>query len=190
MIITPVPLGNELLYPQTKGRSVGLHASDIYGALYQELEPKRFKGGSPDPLRIILGLALERALAEVLAEVWGWQRPDEFKTVEGIAFSPDGLLYRDDGDLVVGETKLTWKGSRDVPRESATSFPSGFDHYMTQVMFYADSLGTPHARLLVYFVNGTGRAPELLAWDIEFTARELQENRSMLLNFGKSKGML
>ena len=188
MIITPIPL--DLALPLSKGRSAGLHASDIYGSLYQGLEPKRFTGGPPDPLRIILGLALERALAEVLAEMWGWQRPDEFKTEEGIAFSPDGLLFDDDNRLVVGETKLTWKSSRDVPREPAVSFPPGFDHYMTQVMFYGDSLGTPHARLLVYFVNGQGRAPELLGWDIEFTARELKENSSMMLNHAKAKGML
>jgi hypothetical protein len=59
-------------------------------------------------------------------------------------------------------------------------------------MAYCRCLETSHARLIGFFVNGTYRpmAPELLAWDIEFSKRELDENWSLLMNHAKHKGML
>lgn len=189
MIITPIPLGFELC-PSTAGRSTGLHASDIYGDLYQDLEPKRYKRDSkPDPVRMELGLALEHALEGGLAGHL-WQRPGEFTTKEGIVFSPDGLIFHDDGRLIVIETKLTWQGSREAPREPGNSFPQRWDKWLVQLMFYCEALGTEWGRLYVYFVNGTGAGPEFLSWECEFTGRELQENYLMMRNHAKAKGML
>ena len=189
MIITPIPLGIDLC-PPTVGRSAGLHASDIYSDLYQDLEPKRYvRGSKPDPVRMELGLALEHALESGLAGHL-WQRPGEFMTKEGIAFSPDGLLFHDDGRLIVIETKLTWLRSGEVPRQQAESFPPKFDKYFTQLMFYCEALGTQWGRLYIYFVNGTGAGPEFLSWECEFTARELQENYQLLVNHARHRGML
>jgi hypothetical protein len=168
-------------------RSPGLHASDIYGDLAQDLEPKRFTGGAPDPLRLELGLALESVLEKGLRDRWAAERPKSL-VVDSVHFSPDLIIQEPVQRL--GEIKLTWMSSRDVPREAATSFPPKFRKYFWQMMFYCYGLGISEARLLAYFVNGTGRSPELLAWDISFTAQELRENYQMLMNHLHSKPYL
>lgn len=189
MTVTPIPHGFDFGQSHAE-RSPGVHASAIYNDLYQDLEPKRFtRGTAPDPLRLELGLALEEVLEGGLVSRM-WERPGEFKTADGVAFSPDGLMFHADGRLIVCETKLTWMSSKDVPREPASGFPPKFDKYMTQLLFYTDGLETPWGRLYVYFVNGLGRGPEFLAWELEFTAREQQENRQMLLNHAKAKGLM
>lgn len=190
MKITPVEHGLDLT-ASSLYRSPGLHASDIYNAYYQELEPKRFKKGtSPDPLRMGAGLMLESVLEEGLKQRMA-ERPGELLTKEGIAYSPD-MLISENNKLRLGETKLTWMSSREVPRVSSNSFPQKFDKWMTQMMFYCNALETPHSRLYSYFVNGNYRpmVPELLAWDIEFSARELREEYDKLLNYAKFRKML
>jgi hypothetical protein len=186
--ITPIP--NDLdLGISTLPRSPGLHLSAIYNDLFQDLEPKRFvRGTTPDPLRLEAGLSLEYALEDAFKRR-GIDRPGEFRTPEGIIFTPDLLIYNH--GLRVGETKLTWLSSREVPREPSSSFPSKFDKWFTQVKGYCHGLETPFARLYSYFVNGSYRpmVPELLAWDIEFSARELQENWAVIMNHAKHKKM-
>lgn len=190
MKITPISHGlDDIIGVSIGARSPGLHMSQIYGDLFQDLEPKRFVRGAPMDLgRVEAGLALETVLEKGLRERWCAERPGEFFTPEGIAYSPDMIIFEDTTRL--GEIKLTWMSSKDVPREAATTFPPKFDKYVCQMKAYCYHLELSGARLLTYFVNGTGRAPELLAWDIEFTPRELQENWRMLLNHAKHKRFL
>ena len=191
MRITPVAHGLDDIVGVSLGpRSPGLHMSDIYGSLFQELEPKRFKKDSaPDPLRFELGLALETVLEKGLIDRWSAERPGEFTTIEGILYTPDAIIFN--GSPRLGEIKLTWMSCKDVPREEAKSFPPRFDKWLCQIKAYAYHLELSQARLLAYFVNGANRAsPELLAWDIDFTARELKENWQMLLNFARQRKML
>jgi hypothetical protein len=192
VIITPVAHGLEdLLGKSTAYRSPGLHMSEIYNDLYQDLEPKRYvRGSAPDPLRLEAGLAFEEILEEGLKKRLAGERPGEFTTEEGIIFSPDLIIFN--SEIRLGEIKLTWLSTKEVPREQSNSFPPKFDKYFTQMRAYCYHLKLDYARLLAFFVNGNYRPPkpELLAWDIEFTARELRENWQMLLNHARSKPYL
>lgn len=149
------------------------------------------RGSVPDPARLEAGLVFERVLEDGLKQKVGdlVDRAGEFRTAEGIYFTPDLLI--DEPITRIGEVKLTWMSSRDVPRESARAFPPKFDKYFTQIKGYCHGLGIPHARLYSLFVNGDyrGYTPEMLAWDIEFSARELQENWTMLMHYARKRGM-
>lgn len=171
--------------------------SQLYNSLYQELEPKRFtKGSMPDPLRLETGLALEEMLEEGLKRRLSTEedveRPGEFVTPnEGIIYTPDLIIYTSKERL--GEIKLTWMSSREVPREATTrGFPPKFNKYFTQMKCYGHHLEMPLQRLIAFFVNGDYRPsrPELLAWDIEFTAREMRDEWLMVKNHGIHMGLL
>lgn len=181
--------------------------STIYGDLYQDLEPKRYtRGTEPDPLRLEAGLAFESFLEDAIrSRLCGGGRPDELTHVEPgivtpILYNPDLIIFN--SHIRVGEIKLTWMSSRMVPREAANSFPPKFEKYFTQMKSYCRCLETPYARLIGFFVMGDYQyytdaagdkkpcGPELLAWDIEFSKRELDENWAMMLNHARSKRML
>lgn len=195
MTITPVAVDIELAKAAPGNvRSGGLHMSAIYNDLYKALEPERFGGtGGPDPIKLELGMALEEALERAVCERLNAERPGEFVTEEGIVYSPDMLIFSDVTRL--GEMKLTWMSSREVPREPGNQFPAKFDKWFTQMKSYCYHLETPYARLMSFFVNGTydrknHSGPELLGWDIEFTTRELKENWSMMRNHARHVGLL
>ena len=197
MKIVPCDHGLDNYIAKSGGnRSPGLHMSDIYSDLYSDLEPKRFvRGSKPDPLLLAMGLSWENHIDKCYDQrnidyPTGEQivRPGEMMSDEGIAYSPDQLIFN--GVTTLGEIKWTGSSSKDVPREEANSFPPHFDRYFTQMMAYCHCLGTPYARLLVMFPNRYPRPAELLAWSITFSAREIKENWSKLMNHAKSKGML
>ena len=136
MIITPVPHGLEGIVGVSTGpRSPGLHMSAIYNDLFQDLEPKRFQKGSvPNPLMLEAGLALENMLEEGLRQRLCGERPPEQVTAEGIFYSPDLIIFN--GHTRLGEIKLTWMSSKEVPREVSNGFPSQFDKYFVQMKAY------------------------------------------------------
>ena len=196
MIITPVPHGLEDLLAKSGPRSHDrLHMSDIYGALYKELEPERYGSDTaPDPLRLEAGLALESVVERALVDrLSGGGRPGELTTEHGIVYSPDLVIFN--SHTRVGEIKLTWMSSREVPREAANAFPPKFNKYFTQMKLYCRALETPYARLIAFFVNGDydrkrPPGPELLAWNIEFTRRELEDEWQLCMGFARQKGMI
>ena len=192
MKITPCEHGLEHI-GKSGPRTPGLHMSAIYNSLYQEMEPTRFiKGSAPDPLRLEAGLAFESFLEEAIKARLGngGGRPGELISEEGILYNPDLLCFN--GVSRVGEVKLTWMSSKEVPREPGNSFPPKFSKYLCQMMAYGRCLETPHGRLIAFFVNGTYKpmTPELLAWDITFSKREMDENWTMLMNHAKQRKML
>lgn len=193
--VVPIAHGLEDIIGVSTGyRSPGLHASEIYNDLYQDLEPKRYKRGTtPNPLYLEMGLMLEHILEEALVRrLSNLERPSEFMTKEGIAYSPDGLEFCPDGSIVLLEYKCTTMSSKDMPHEPGNGFPPKFDKYMTQMKFYARNLGTTKARLYVFFVVGNYAppVPELLVWDLEFTQQELEECHRMMINHARSKPYL
>lgn len=199
MKIIPVSHGLEDLIGKSGPRSGGLHMSTIYNDLYQDLEPKRYKRGTiPDPLRLEAGLAWEAILETALRERFlKGERPPELVHEEPgcdtpILYNPDLIIFN--GKIRVGEIKLTWLSSGKVPREPANCFPPKFDKYICQMMSYGHCLDTNLGRLIAFFVNGpwnwASMGPELLAWDLEFTKQEMDENWRMMMSHARLKGML
>lgn len=193
MKVTPVPLGFDLSRSAPGYvRSGGLHMSEIYNSLYSEMEPERYKLSEPmDPLRVGLGLAFEEKVEQVLLAS-NIARPGEFTDDEyGIIYSPDLLFFEDVTRL--GELKLTWASCREMPSAPTNHLPPNFSKYLVQMMSYCKCLGTPYARLIAYFVNGDYSKPlrpQLRAWDLEFSTRELHENWQMIINHAKQRKML
>lgn len=192
MIIEPCPHGLEELGISTLPRTPGLHISEIYGDLYQRLEPTRYKGGEPDPLHLEAGLAWEQMLEEGLKRRLSANRPGELISPEGIYLSPDLIIAN--CAVRVGEIKLTWMSCREMPLERTTHMPEKFSKWFVQMMAYCHILETPYARLIGFFVNGDyprgAPRPRLLAWDLQFTSRELTDNWRMLMNHAKVMGVL
>lgn len=194
MIITPVPHELDLTFNKAE-RTKGLHMSDIYNDLHKKLDPKRYGGHftkDEQDAYMGAGMALEDMLEEGLIRrlsECGGGRPGEFTSNEGIIYSPDLILFN--GATRLGEIKLTWMSSKEVPREKATQFPPKFAKYFTQMKSYCYCLETGHARLYAFFVNGDyrKRTPELLAWDIEFSKRDLEENWTMMMNHARHMGV-
>jgi len=189
MRITPVPHGLDLLASDLV-RSPGLHMSHIYNSLFEGLEPNRYKsGGAINPLMMAVGTAWEKHLEFLLAKA-GIQvfRPGELVTPGGIAYSPDGLL---DNNTRLAEYKVAWwMSSSDMPRMPASTFPPKLDKYVCQQQSYCHNLEINKSRLYVLFIQGRGKDPELLVYDIAFTARELQTNWEMLLNHARHRKLL
>lgn len=188
-----IPHGLALAAP-TEGytRTSGLHMSDIYGALFKEIDPKRYdkrdKEGLPlpfDTARMELGTSFEEVLEPALAARLFGKRPGEFTTQEGIIYTPD-YIFEIDGEFVLGEFKLTWMSTKGAP------FDKKFDKYMCQIKSYLYNLGLVKCRLYVFFVNGdyTDHSPQLLAWELTFTQRELDANWAMMRRFALKRGIL
>ena len=186
MEIIPVEHGLDLLASDLV-RSTGLHASQIYGDLFSDLEPTRYiKDGTPNTLKMAIGLAWEAWLERVfvrqgiLAE-----RPGELMSEEGIAYSPD--LFVVNGIPRIGEIKATWMSS-----QTDLTDPK-FDKWIVQVKLYCYWAEMTGARFYVLFMNGNyrgNRDPEFKVWDIDFSPIELQENYQMIINHAVSKGLL
>lgn len=207
MKIAPVSHGLELgRNAPGYERSGGLHMSDIYNSLYEALYPKRYTQGELPLAKLEAGMVFEEMLEEGFkVRLASTGRPGEFMTPEGVAYSPDLLIFN--GDTTLGEIKLTWYSCRYAPvsREQAEAagqphlandrdeFDSErFDKWFTQIKAYCYHLKLHKARLIVCFVNGNYKPPTpvVLAWDLQFSQRELDENWAMLLNHARSEGML
>lgn len=172
----------------TGDRAPGLHMSDIYGDLYQTLEPERYvKGRAPNPLLLAMGLAWEEHVERTLIRAGHKvSRPAPRTTPEGVVYSPD-LLFEDEAEPRIGEIKLTTMSVSEEIRDPK------FSKWVVQAMSYCHHWGTPYAAFLVLFTNGDykqNRLPMFRWWDVEFSARELQDNWAMLLRHARLRGMV
>lgn len=214
MIVRPHNLG-VTLGVSGGTRAPGVHMSDLYNDLYEQLEPKRYDKSQPmNMLRIEAGLSLEAVMEEGLArrlDVHGGERVGEMQTGvewQSIAYNPDLLITDPDGSLRGGEIKCTWMSAREWPispsMERETGIPSNWDgassiefppkagKYFTQMKVYGFHIPTPLWRLIVFFVNGNYRppSPALLSWDLEFTPQEMAEEWKMCWNHGLYRKIL
>lgn len=201
-------------------RSAGLHASDLYGALYKKLQPDRYdkrdKDGKATPMpmvRIQAGMTLEKIIERVMCETLLGSRPPEMRAGHrpdcphrkrkmppelhcacgaGVYYSPD-YLFDEDGALILGEFKCTWMSLKGAPHDKK------FLKYVCQMKIYCYWLGIRKARLFVYFVNGPWSAatdqyeafsPVMLAWEFEFTEQELQREYALLMRNGIKEGLV
>lgn len=142
----------------------------------------------PNPMKLAMGLAWETYL-ETLFERQGLlvERPPEQMSKEGVAFSPDMFIIDEGQRPRVGETKLTWMSNLDD-----LTHPK-FSKWLVQVQYYCEEMSIPLASFFVNYVNGNyrnRRDPELVRYDVEFSARELRENKQMLMNLARQEKML
>lgn len=201
MIVTEIPLELDLdaaanvpLIIQAP-RGVGLHASEIYGSLYQGLEPDRFRPGSkPHTVITAIGLAWEQWLERTLIGMGELVcRPGELVSPEQVLYNPD--LFVANGEDRVGEIKSTCMSSKlgiEGPK---------CDKYHCQAKIYCFWSGTRHARFYVLFLRGDYKFmkkgakhdddgfPELHCYDVTYTDRELHDNYLMLMNHAIHKDM-
>lgn len=188
MIVTPVDHKLDLLKSDLV-RSSGLHASDIYGELFKELEPARYAYTSDaNPLLLVLGTAWEVHFEKLLIDN-GIQaeRPGEFISPEGIAYSPDLILFN--GVTRLGEIKLTSMSADTMPIEQTNNLPPKLDKYLVQMKLYAYWLGLVDGWLAILFLHKPW-SPDLRIFDLSWTQQELQENHTMCMNYAKANGLL
>ena len=187
MIVTPSTLPIDFLKSDLV-RSPGLHASDIYGDLFRKLEPKRYTDEPMNGPLVALGSAWERYF-EMLLEVNDIiaYRPKEMISPEGIAFSPDLIINAT--PRRVGEIKLTSMSLDDIPDDTTNNLPEKFDKYLVQMKLYAHWLGLTHGWLAILSIRKP-YAPEFRAFNLGFTAAELQDNYTMIMNHARHEGML
>lgn len=190
MKITPVKLGFPLTMSDPH-RGDGLHVSDIYNDLYQDLEPARYrKDGTPPDLKMALGLAWEQYLEKALvANGVLCARPGEQISSDKIKYSPDLLIVN--GQDKIGEIKLTWLSAKVGPTHKK------FSKYLCQGMIYGYWAEIPRVRYYILHIVGEwnfrtpdGCDPIMNIWDVEFTARELKENYQTLMNHAAGKKMI
>lgn len=141
---------------------------------------------------------------------------------DGLTLLDAGMLLRQGvsvtgEDLVLDEYKATWMSARYLPVRQDwigtilppdfksenivlpgaalddAVFPEKFDKWFVQMMAYCYFLGTPYARLFVYFVAGDYNRPlqpTVLPYAFRFGDSELKENRDMLINHARHMGVL
>jgi len=187
MIVTPIPVTIDLLKSDLV-RSPGLHASDIYGPLFAELDKRYAYDGPPNPLLLALGTAWEKHFEYLLiANGIKVERPEEFMSPEGIAYSPDLIIWN--GIARLGEIKYTSMSAKDFPTEVSNGFPPKADKWTCQMMLYAHWLGIDVGWLAAIF-NAKPWDPDLRLFDITWTQRELTDNHTMCMNYARHKGLL
>lgn len=150
-MITPIDHGLDYIGKSRGVRAPGVHMSDLYNSYFQELYPKKYDKSRPmNPMHLEMGLAwedmLEDGLKERMVSVAGEdiERPGEFTTATGIHYNPDLLIYSDDPTRL-GEIKLTWMSSREMPTEVEYGWPVRFQKYDMQMKAYCV---TPDTRIL------------------------------------------
>lgn len=171
-------------------RSPGVHASDIYGSLYKQLFPKRYDYGDDggNPLLMALGTAWEKHFEYLLrANGVEVERPDEFMSPEGIAYSPDLIIFN--GVTRLGEIKYTSMSADGMPEEETNVLPEKLDKYLCQMMLYAFWLGLQDAWLAVLF-NHQPWNPQFRMFDLHWEKVELVDNHAMLMNHARHEGLI
>lgn len=191
MKVTPKSLDFPLAMSDPN-RGAGLHASDIYGSFFKQLQPEKYdKADNPvlKDLLFAIGLAWEQYLEKVLiANGELCARPGELVSPEGVLYSPDLLVVN--GHDRIGEIKATHQSSRDcVPGHDK------FEKYLCQVKAYCYWSGIPRARFYVLYLHGDwrrgddGKLMDFKMWDVDFTSRELKDNHKMLMNHAEAEGL-
>lgn len=164
-------------------RSPGKHVSSAIYRVMGELHPDRFDPNrEPSQMRLDLGNALERALADELALRFPDQyaRPGEL-TLDGITGTPDLWLIP---EWATVEIKLTWASSR---RAEDIEDP-WFWRYWSQIKSYCHLAGMTKGYLIVVFINGNyrrdgGGDPTAMAWSDTWSRVELAEHWQMIRRY-------
>jgi len=165
-----------------------LHASEIYGSYYRQLDPKRYGGNNDPDLLFAEGLAWEQYFEKVLIAngVQCFRPGEQIGEWKGklVAYSPDLIVVN--GHDRIGEIKKTWKSSRLKPTDK------DFAKYLTQGRMYAYFQGIPRLTYYVDHTVGNWRDytfPQLRIWDIDFTKREMADEMKTMMQHAEDEGL-
>jgi hypothetical protein len=193
VIISPNDFGLDLLASDLV-RSPGLHASTVFGDLFESLDPKRYVYDSPpNPVSLAMGTAWEAHLLYLLVKN-GIEavRPSEYLSPEGIAYSPDLVIFN--GIIRCGEIKWTSKSAKGLPSEPTNHLDPKYDRYMCQLMLYIYWLRIEFDELvqgwLALALMHEAWDPQFRGYNVDFTERELSDNYLMCMNHAYNRGML
>lgn len=183
-------------------RSPGVHVTDLTSLVMMGIDPDKY--GTPDAPKMYdefdtqnwqqAGFVWEEVLTSIFsrrrlhAGVQHYTylgRTGEVK-LDGVIGSPDGFVMDPDG-LALTESKQTWMSRRGFDLDSAK-----FIAWKFQILAYLRMVELTRCYLAVFWVNGTydRYVPEFVEYRLTFTAREIEENWTMLLNTGKRHGLL
>ena len=114
-------------------------------------------------------------------------RPGELMSPEGIAYSPDGIIFN--GHTRVAEYKWTSMSSKEMPTEESNNLPSKLDKFIDQMKLYAYWLELQHGWLAIAFMYRPFQ-PDLRCFNLSWTARELQECHAKFMRHAREMGAL
>jgi hypothetical protein len=181
-------------------RSPGLHASTIFGGLFEELDPDRYKYDGPaNPMSLAMGTAWEKHFEYLLVKNGiEAHRPDEHLSPPignrqiQVAYSPDLFIFN--GVLRCGEIKWTSKSVKGLPDEVTTFLPPKYDKYLAQMMLYIYWLQIEYDMEVQGWLSMAlmhqAFDPQLRCYDIDFSTSDLRTNYNMCMNYAFEKGLL
>lgn len=182
MKITPVKFDLSLV--NDPNRSGGLHVSHQVrgiGLKMGYLAPQYADNSTMSAERVSLGLAWEDfVFPHHHPEIE--YHPGELN-LDGMAGTCDGVYWLDQGGHRISECKLTWKSMK-----KALNLEDEW-MWLAQTKAYCKMWDTNLARYHIFWVNGNysykppDGDPSYKMYDLEFTARELNDNWMMLKNF-------
>lgn len=176
------------LGPRSHGPGI-LHLSTIYQDLDLTVTP-RDNDLSEEELQYYrsVGFIWERVMDEafaralVLSNTWHTGEVER----DGITGSPD-LVDATTLPWTVVDTKATWRSAW-----KSDQLEKFFWSWLVQLRGYCHMLDTHKARLLILHVNGDYKPPRprVKQLEIEFSAMEIRDNWSMVVNHAIRKGWL
>lgn len=165
-----------------------LHLSTVYRDMFQVAIERKDPDITEDELAWYAagGWLWEQAFSLAFREsvvLGDLVRPDEWE-LDGIVGSPD-MIRSSDWTLI--ELKCRWMSSYKLDQ-----LEKYFWLTLVQIKSYCRMIGTDHAELHVFFVNGDYRPPmpKVRVLALEFSDRELVENWSMITNHARRRGWL
>jgi len=183
MKLIQVPYDWTLESDEAKGRSEGLHFSDLQSLMLHERDPKKFALNEGEDFdqgtkgRMELGCAFEFYEKSRL-------RKSGIEIIDGVEFLKDGVRCTPDGETPgdrIWEFKLTWASS-------ARDIEDWHWYYFVQIQSYAYARELLNATLIMANVCGDWKpptAPHKRRFDLTFTPRELKENWCKVLGYKK-----
>jgi|GEM_PF-5482125 len=166
-------------------RSKGLHLYDLIQIYRKKILKARFSNDDAKMLMFAIGHIWERVLETGYRDLCGIRPGEVIK--DGVVMSPDGVIEDDPciHTAVVAEHKFTFR-SASVPI-------TDIKYIMAQGAAYAYGLGYSYVRFNIFHLLGDYKrpyTPKFISELVYFSPVELQENWTMLVNLGKSEGLI
>lgn len=194
MLIRAIPSGVEHWIERRQiARSQGTHVSTIVLAVLKELLPKKYgtygnETGEDRQAVFEVGYMWEDLLGAALPAPVMTEQGETLLTsqteimLDGIYGTPDRLVLSRDGQLIVEETKATWKWF--VPDLEHVKFL----YWILQVKTYCAMLDARIARIRALFINEISHSDNFVVpycWELTFDGDELREHWDSMLSFAR-----